>query len=199
MTAQDDHFEALYAASTDPWNVRDAWYEQRKRAVLLASLPEQRYARAFEPGCGNGEMTAALAPRCDRILACDGSASAIAAARQRVPPREGVAIEHRKLPQDWPADGAAFDLIVVSELAYYLPPDAWSAMVTRIVHSLAPGGLLAMCHSRHDFDDRLASTDDVHGAIHALPGMTPALHHLETDFLLDGWLRASSSPGEPTC
>jgi SAM-dependent methyltransferase len=190
MTAQDDHFEALYAASPDPWNVRNAWYEQRKRAVVLAALPNQHYDYAFEPGCGNGEMTLALAPRCTRILACDGSASAIAAARERVPAREGVAIEQRNLPQDWPAGAAIFDLIVISELAYYLPPDAWSAMVACIVRSLAPGGVLMMCHARRDFDDRLASTDAVHGAIHALPEMTPAVHHLETDFLLDGWLRA---------
>lgn len=200
MTAQDDHFEALYAASPDPWNVRDAWYEQRKRALVLAALPNERYASAFEPGCGNGEMTAALAPRCTRILACDGSASAIAAAHQRVPARAGLAIEQRNLPHDWP--DAIFDLIVVSELAYYLPSDAWTAMVARIVASLAPGGLLMMCHARADFDDRVASTDAVHGAIHALPEMTATVHHLETDFLIDGWLRAGSSPrhsGEPTC
>ena len=52
------HFEALYAADEDPWAVRAAWYERRKRAVLLACLGKERYRSAFEPGCGNGEMSA---------------------------------------------------------------------------------------------------------------------------------------------
>jgi SAM-dependent methyltransferase len=189
MTTQEEHFEALYAASDDPWHVRDAWYEQRKRAVVLASLPNERYASAFEPGCGNGELTAALALRCDRILACDGSASAVAAARRRVPARDGITIDQRRLPQDLPAN-AAFDLVIVSELAYYLPPAAWAETLAHIVASLTPGGLLVMCHSRHHYDDRLATTDAVHGTVHAAPGMSVCLHHLETDFLLDGWLRA---------
>jgi len=185
------HFEALYAASSDPWNVRDAWYEQRKRALLLASLPRERYGYAFEPGCGNGELTAALAPRCTRILACDGAASAVRAARARVPAHAGVVIEQRRLPQDWPEGAALFDLIIVSELAYYFPQDAWAAMVARIAASLAPGGLLLMCHWRHPFDDRVASTDAVHGAAHARAELTGAVHHVETDFLIDGWLRAA--------
>lgn len=187
---QEAHFEALYAASTDPWHVRDAWYEQRKRALLLASLPQARYASAFEPGCGNGELTMALAPRCDRLLACDGSASAIAAAVARVPQRDGVTIAQRRLPQDWPAGDAVFDLVVVSELAYYFPADDWHSMMDRIVASLVPGGLLMMCHCRHPYDDYITSADFVHGAAHASAQLAPCVHHMETDFLIDGWLRA---------
>jgi SAM-dependent methyltransferase len=184
------HFETLYAASSDPWNVRDAWYEQRKRGLLLAALPERRYASAFEPGCGNGELTASLALRCERILACDGSASAIAAARERVAAHPGVRAEQRRLPQDWPEGDAAFDLIVVSEMAYYLPADDWRAMIRRIVASLAPGGLLMMCHCRYPYDDYATSADFVHSVAHATPELAARVHCMETDFLLDGWLRA---------
>jgi SAM-dependent methyltransferase len=186
-TEQDAHFEALYAASSDPWNVRDAWYEQRKRTLLLACLPNARYASAFEPGCGNGELTAALALRCDRVLACDGAASAVAAARARVTAANAT-IDQRSLPQDWPE--GAFDLIVVSELAYYLPVATWRAMFARILASLAPGGLLLMCHCRYPYDDYATSADFVHGTAHAAPELHAALHYLEPDFLLDGWLRA---------
>ena len=190
MSALATHFEALYAASSDPWNVRDAWYEQRKRTLLLAALPQQRYASAFEPGCGNGELTAALASRCDRILACDGSASAIAAARQRIAGWAHAAAEERDLPHDWPEGEAAFDLIVVSEMAYYLPPDAWRAMLKQIVASLAPGGLLMMCHCRYPYDDYATSADFVHSVAHAAPELAARVHYMEHDFLLDGWLRA---------
>ena len=189
-SALDAHFEALYAASSDPWNVRDAWYEQRKRGLLLASLSQQRYTSAFEPGCGNGELTAALAPRCDRILACDGSASAVAAAQARVAGHPHVTVEQRQLPQDWPTAAAAFDLVVVSEIAYYLPAATWQALVQDIVASLAPGGLLMMCHCRYPYDDYATSADFVHGAAHAAPGLKSHMHHVENAFLLDGWLRA---------
>lgn len=185
---QEAHFEALYAASNDPWNVRDAWYEQRKRTLLLASLPDQRYSHAFEPGCGNGELTAALAARCDRVLASDGSASAVAAAVQRVRARDGIRIDQRRLPDDWPEE--TFDLIIVSELAYYFPADVWKDMVHRIVASLIPGGLLLMCHCRYPYDDYLTSADFVHSTAGARPELQARVHHTETDFLLDGWLRA---------
>ena len=42
----------LYADGADPWRA-GSWYERRKRAVVLASLPRERYRRAFEPGCGD--------------------------------------------------------------------------------------------------------------------------------------------------
>ena len=191
---QAAHFEALYAASPDPWHVRDAWYEQRKRTLLLACLPEPRYASAFEPGCGNGELTAALALRCERILACDGSASAVAAARARLALATGATghavVDQRHLPHDWPAGDAAFDLVVVSEIAYYLPVDEWRAMLQRIVASLAPGGLLLMCHCRYPYDDYATSADFVHGTAHAAAQLKARMHYAQTDFLIDGWLRA---------
>lgn len=189
-TRQAAHFEALYASTPDPWHVRDAWYEQRKRTLLLACLPQARYGNAFEPGCGNGELSAALALRCARLLACDGSASAVAAGRARVAGQAHVTIEQRHLPQDWPDDIGAFDLVVVSELAYYFPAEEWQAMMARIVATLAPGGLLLMCHCRHPYDDYLTSADFVHATAHAAPQLNACVHYLESDFLIDGWLRA---------
>ncbi|MFE7421819.1 hypothetical protein [Rhodococcus sp. NPDC057529] len=59
------YFDAMYAASPDPWGFGDRWYEQRKYALTLAALPRPRYRRAFEPGCSIGILTAALAHRCD--------------------------------------------------------------------------------------------------------------------------------------
>ena len=41
----------------------------------------ERYASAFEPGCSIGVLTAQLAPRCDRLLACDVAAAAVESAR----------------------------------------------------------------------------------------------------------------------
>lgn len=192
-----DHFETLYAADDDPWDVRGTWYERRKRAVLLASLGRERYRSAFEPGCGNGEMTAALARRCDRLLACDGSASAVAAAQRRLqaPDRaEGaLRLEQRSLPGQWPRE-EKFDLIVVSELAYYFDAAALDAMLALARANLDADGELLMCHYLPGFDDRVIATDAAHAAAGRLPGLVRAVQHRERDFLLETWRPAGAQP-----
>lgn len=190
-----DHFESLYAASDDPWDVRGAWYEQRKRAILLASLARPRYRSAFEPGCGNGEMSAALAPRCEQLLAFDGSASALAAAQRRLPDAnaQGVRFVQGRLPQDWPKN-EHFDLIVLSELAYYFDLGAVESMLAQACASLAPGGELVMCHYLHDFDDRVTATIAVHAVADRLPGLRRTVHHQDSAFLLEAWQAAGERP-----
>jgi len=96
------YFDGLYAQSDDPWLLRERWYERRKRALTLAMLPDERYVRAFEPGCANGELTAALAPRCGALLAADLSEEAVALARRRVAHLSHVHVERRAVPDDWP-------------------------------------------------------------------------------------------------
>jgi SAM-dependent methyltransferase len=190
------HFEALYAADDDPWHVRDAWYERRKRAIVLAALGKPRYRSAFEPGCGNGEMSAALAQRCDHLLACDGAEGAVAAARRRVAQagaeRGRVLIERRSLPADWPR-ATTFDLVVVSELAYYFEPAALVSLLSMAGASLDAGGELVLCHYLHDFDDRAASTELVHAAAGRLPGFVRTLRHADQDFLLETWRKQGGS------
>src|ERR1700712_2065045 len=70
------YFDAMFQASADPWKYKERWYEERKRALTLACLPQRRYASGYEPGCANGELSAALAGRCDRLLISDGTAAA---------------------------------------------------------------------------------------------------------------------------
>jgi len=191
------HFEALYAADEDPWSVRAAWYERRKRTVLLASLGKERYRQVFEPGCGNGEMSAALAARCERLLACDGAASAVAAARRRlqdvapdVAP-EAVRIEQRSLPAQWPGE-RGYDLVLISELAYYFDAAALEDLLVRAHAMLDAGGELALCHYLHDFDDRVSATAQAHAVAGRLPGMRRTVHHLDQDFLLEIWQKDAS-------
>ena len=35
----DAYFDRMYAASADPWQLQERWYEQRKFAITLALLP----------------------------------------------------------------------------------------------------------------------------------------------------------------
>ncbi len=186
------YFEQLYGASADPYGVRTRWYEARKRAVLLAALPHPHYARAYEPGCGAGELTAELAARCDHLLASDFSPGALASARDRTAALENVRIAVHALPDEWPSSDGPFDLIVVSELGYFLDAEAMQSVAAHCDASLSENGVLVACNWRPDFDARVLSTDAVHSALAAI-GMTRTVCHSEDDFLLEVWCRDARS------
>lgn len=187
------YFEQLYRQDADPWRVRQRWYEERKRSLLLASLPQRRYRHAYEPGCGNGELTLELARRCDRVLAADLSAEALRLAQQRLLDAGcsgNVSFAQHRLPQHWPRilPGAdKFDLIVLSEIAYYLSPEELARVVEHSIAGLAPGGSIVLCHWRAPFAQRILSTVRVHAALQDAPGLHRVLRHEETDFLLGIW------------
>ena len=191
--ARGAYFEQLYQDDADPWRVRQRWYEARKRALLLACLPQQRYRNAYEPGCGNGELTLALARRCERLLAADFSAEALQLARQRLSDarQEGnVTFERHRLPQDWPRTTKGvekFDLVVISEIAYYLSAEELAQVVEHSVAGLAPGGNIVLCHWRAPFTQRILSTVRVHDAFQHAPGLHCLVRHEEADFLLGVW------------
>jgi trans-aconitate methyltransferase len=173
----------MYAGAEDPWGFRSRWYEQRKRDVTLAALTRPRYRRAFEPGCSIGVLTAALADRCDEVVAADVDPRAVATARGFLAPRGNVRVDRLSLPQEWP-DGV-FDLVVISEVAYYLGPPELERLLDCAVGSLSPRGTLLACHWRHPVPDYPATGDEVHHRLLARPDLYQAVCHLEEDFRLD--------------
>ena len=190
-TTLSEHFDALFAGDADPWGCRTRWYEQRKRAMTLASLPRARFRRAYEPGCAAGELTSGLAQRCDAVIATDASAAAVERARERLRDSRNVVVSRASTPADWPV--GKFDLIVISELGYYLDDQAMSTLVDRCAASLSGDGVLVACHWRRLEPDLLRPGDAVHEAIGRRCGMPLLAHHLEEDFVLDVWSRDGDS------
>jgi predicted TPR repeat methyltransferase len=186
------YFDALYAASDDPWEFATRWYEKRKYAVTLAALPRERYRRGFEPGCSNGVFTVQLAKRCDRLLAADTAAAAVAIAKTRLTDQPHVEIRQLAVPSEWP--GEEFDLIVLSELGYYLSVEDLEALATAATASLAADGTLAVVHWRHPVEDYPLAGDEVHAVISRATPLRRVVHHDEPDFLLDVY----GSPASPT-
>jgi len=194
-TSHRPYFEALYAASDDPYALRERWYEARKRAVLLAALPQARYRHVFEPGCGIGELTLALAQRCDRLLATDFSAHAVEIARRRTAALDHVEVRQQALPDDWPLEAGRFDLVVLSEIGYFLDRQAMGRVAACCGHSLDTDGTLVACDWRPDFAQRSLSTREVHAALAAL-GLARLALHEEEDFVLQVWTRDARSVAE---
>lgn len=186
MTSAD--FDRFYAESgTDPWGFADRWYEQRKRAVTLACLPRERFARAFEPGCSIGVLTAELAARCDALLATDVSEAALEQARARTRDHPGVQVELASVPAQWPA--GQFDLVVLSEVGYYCGPTDLERLAQRAEAALTPDGVLLACHWRHRVEEYPLTGDQVHERLRARPGLEVLARHLEEDYVIDVLVR----------
>ena len=132
-------FDKLYARDPDPWRFHTSQYERDKYAATLAALPPGQFAAGFEVGCSIGVLTRLLARRCDALLAVDVSEAALAAARDSCAGLGHVDIRRLHVPAEWPS--ATFDLIVLSEVLYFLGPEDLAATARLAAASLAPGGV----------------------------------------------------------
>lgn len=183
-------FEALHARNADPWHYHTRWYERRKRDLTLALLTRERYRRAFEPGCSIGVLSAALAPRCDALHIQDVSDSAVARAREALRDQPHVSIACGAVPEQWPE--GCFDLIVISEMGYYLSREALETLCTQIDACLSEDGELLACHWRHPIEGSDLNAESVH---HTLAGRLGYAHHgryEDSDTLIDLWQRTPS-------
>lgn len=131
------YFEEIYASGPDPWGFESRWYEQRKYTLTMAALPQARYRSAFEPGCSIGVLSALLAPRCDQLLSTEIIPSVVAQARSRLAAFPHVRLAEEAIPSDWPE--ATFDLVVLSEIAYYFDADTLGGIIDRLINSMDRG------------------------------------------------------------
>jgi trans-aconitate methyltransferase len=139
-----EYFEDQYRESPDPWGFDSHWYERRKYALTLASLPRERYRRGVEPGCANGALTEMLATRCDALVAYELLDDVADRARTRLSAHPNVEVRCARFPDWWP-DGTA-DLVVWSEVMYYLDDEQARRALDGLERHLEPGGSLMAVH-----------------------------------------------------
>ena len=148
-TEREERFDAMFDAGDDPWGFEDSFYETRRRDLVLAALGRPAYGHALEIGCSTGQLTRALATRCASVVGIDTSGRALAVAGLQTP--EGVTWLHGTAPRDLPH--GTFDLIVVSEVGYFLTPTELVATLRAARARLADGGELALVHWQHPTED----------------------------------------------
>lgn len=132
-----ERFEALYEASPDPWNYASSDYEREKYAATLAAIGPGPFARALEVGCSIGVFTELLAPRCERLVAMDFAPSALALAEERLGERADVELLCGSFPEQAPA--GRWDLVVCSEILYYLQRPALREAIAWLEQALSEG------------------------------------------------------------
>ncbi len=191
MSVEDRYFDGLFAGNDDPWAFRQRWYEKRKRAITLAALPRPHYRAIFEPGCANGELSAELANRCSRLLCCDTAGAAVKLAQTRLSLFDHVEVRQNRLPGHWPEE--KFDLIVFSEIGYYLDRQDLTEVIRHISNSLTADGQLLACHWRPPIEGCPLNARQVHDQIHEQLALPRLALHQEADFILEVWSREPRS------
>ena len=180
-------FEQRYCEQADPWDFATSVYEQARYETTLAALSGSRYVFGFEPGCSIGELTARLAPRCERLLAIDVSPTAVARARSRCNSYPHVRIECADV-RDMSLQGRP-DLIVLSEIAYYFDSGELAELALRLGSVLHEGGTLIAVHWLGESPDHRLHGDEVHAALLQTLPLHHDLSQRHEGFRLDRWIR----------
>jgi predicted TPR repeat methyltransferase len=181
------YFEQMFAADPDPWSFETSAYETAKYDATIAALGGRRYRSAIEIGCANGVLTRRLAPHALSLLAIDVSETALARAAARCGD-VCVAFERRSFPREAP-DGA-FDLIVLSEVAYYLDDDDLASAGRWIDGALDRQGDLLLVHWTGETDYPQSADDAVDKLGAAMRTPTVKLRTDRADlYRLDLWRR----------
>lgn len=192
-TLAPEYFEAVYNANDDPWNFTASEYEARKYVATMAALPRKNYASAFEIGCSIGILTEKLAASCERLLSVDINDKALVQARARCAELPQVRFEKLFVPAEFPDEN--FDLIVVSEVGYYLSVEDWTRTQEKITAHLNSGGNVVLVHWTHFVHDYPQTGDGVHEhfAANAAGKLKLLTTNRTDDYRLDVWEKANNS------
>lgn len=176
------YFDRLYANDPDPWRFATSKYERDKYAATLAALPAGRFAAGFEVGCSIGVLTRQLAARCGSLLAVDVAEAALTQARIRCAGLDQVTLERRRIPDEWPERD--FDLVLLSEVLYYLSAVDIVRTAARVRSGLRRGGVVLLVHYILP-TDYPCSGDAATDIFIATAGLAPILQQREEAYRLD--------------
>ena len=137
----------MYAADPDPWRFETSDYERGKYAETLRALGNRRWRNVLELGCSIGVMSALLGERADRLLGVDISETALGRARARCAEMPHLRFLRAALPDGFPRPAAGedrFDLVLVSELLYFLVPADIDRLAARMAAGCTPGATVLL-------------------------------------------------------
>jgi SAM-dependent methyltransferase len=146
-----EHFARLYQANPDPWGFLTDPYEQAKYQESINVLHGRHFTAGLEVGCSIGVLTQHLAPLCGSLLGLDVVDQALEQAAARCAGQPRVSFRRMQVPAEWPAD--SFDLIVLSEVLYFLTPADIDRCAERVMASLLPDATVLLVNWLGKADD----------------------------------------------
>jgi SAM-dependent methyltransferase len=136
------NFEELYRRDSDPWAIGladSARYDRYFDAV-------SPYARGvvLDIGCGAGAFLARCQGSAERLVGIEVSATAINTGRERFPKIDFLHGSADRLGEIQALRGLKFDLIICSDLIYYLSDRGKLQLLEWVSKHLQPGGILLL-------------------------------------------------------
>ncbi len=176
MTGSRDasHFERLYQSNPDPWGFCTDPYEQAKYQHSLDILGDRGFVSGFEIGCSIGVLTHMLAPRCRTLLSVDIVEQPLVAARARCADQPQVRFQRMQVPGAWPP--GTFDLILLSEVLYFLAPADVDACAAAVGRSVLPGAMVLLVNWLGRSDDPCSGDEATERFIAASAGVLTVAH-----------------------
>jgi len=158
-------FEQRYQRDLDPWNYRSSGYERAKYDATLRACGPGPFRSALELGGSIGVFSARLAPRCAALTTIDCAATAVRAAREELTPHPHAEAIVGEIPSAIPQ--GPYDLVVASEILYYLSARELSRTLARLEDVVSVGGRLVAVHWRPLGRERPLSAASVHHTLSA--------------------------------
>lgn len=159
-TLKEEYFNKIYEAHDDPWDFETSSYEKQKYAATIAAIEGVKYPNALEVGCSIGVLTKLFAAHCKRLLATDVSEKALEKAQERCKNLPHVEFKKLSFPNEIPEE--PFDLIVISEVAYYLTVEDWNKAINKLLKITNPKGVILLVHWLPEVHDYPQTGDQVH-------------------------------------
>lgn len=156
LAARSTKSREFFATSAGQWDrLRAELFGPRAELTALPALLDDNWV-VGDLGCGTGQVAASLAPFVRRVVAVDGSAPMLTAARRRLAPFRNVEIQRGDL-ESLPLEDGSLDAAVLS-LALHVAPEP-GRVLAEAARVLRPGGRLLvvdmMPHDRTDFSESM--------------------------------------------
>jgi ArsR family transcriptional regulator len=148
--------EAFFSKASGQWDklradlFGQAFHAQAALALLDGAL------RVGDLGCGTGQLSALLAPHVGSVVAVDGSADMLQAARARLADLANVEVRRGAL-EALPIDDGQLDVAVLALVLHHLPEPARA--IAEAARVLAPGGRVLVVdmlpHDRTEYQPQM--------------------------------------------
>lgn len=172
----NQYFDDVYQNNEDPWSFETSPYEKEKYQTTIDALTNNNYNQVFEIGCSIGVLTKMLLGKSTHILAVDPAQSALDKAAKRLHNNPNVIFKQMSVPNQFPTE--QFDLIVLSEVGYYLSLPDLKILANKIIKHLNKGGQLILVHWLPTVHDYPLTGDKVHNYFLSLTGNQKPLKHI---------------------
>lgn len=182
--------QAFFTSAADRWDhLRDELFGRRFDLMALPALLDPSFT-VGDLACGTGRMAESLAPFVERVVAVDGSAAMLSAARRRLAAIANVELCPGQL-EALPLESGSLDAATIILALHYVADPGRALAETRRV--LKPGGRLLlvdmMPHDREEYREQMG---------HVWMGF--AAERIEADLATAGFAAVTVRPlpGDPS-